>query len=119
LWLGIASPDKRLDTLRENRALQLTIARSNAGLLGQSGFLRLLGGSKSRNFAAVRPAVLERVQRRANLRYQIDLPLNFRHLDLATREPRGKASPASRSTWVPAGCSSPLKRGQGSAKNWT
>jgi hypothetical protein len=92
LWLGLASPDKRLDALRENHTLLLTIARANAGLLGQSGFLRLLGGSKSRIFAVVRPAALERVQRRAYVRYQIDLPLNFRHLDPATREPRGRAS---------------------------
>jgi c-di-GMP-binding flagellar brake protein YcgR len=50
-----------------------------------------LGGSKSRVFAVVRPGVLERVQRRAHLRYGIDLPIHFRHLDPATREPRGKA----------------------------
>lgn len=93
LWLGLASPDKRLDALRENHPLQLTIARAGAGLLGQSGFLRLLGGSKSRIFAVVRPGALERVQRRAYVRYQLDLPLNFRHVDPATREPRGKASP--------------------------
>ena len=91
LWLGLASPDHRLDALRQDQTVLLTVARSDAALLGQSGFLRPLGGSKSRVFAVVRPGVLERVQRRAHLRYQIDLPIYFRHLDPATREPRGKA----------------------------
>jgi c-di-GMP-binding flagellar brake protein YcgR len=92
LWLGMASPDHRLDGLRENHTLQLTVARAGAALLGQSGFLRPLGGGKSRVFAVVRPGFLERVQRRAHLRYQIDVPINFRHLDPASREPRGKAA---------------------------
>jgi c-di-GMP-binding flagellar brake protein YcgR len=103
LWLGLASPDKRLDAIRENHALQLTIARSGAGLLGQSGFIRLLGGSKSRIFAVTRPEALERVQRRSHIRYQIDLPLNFRQLDPATREPRGKASVGTTINVSPSG----------------
>lgn len=91
LWLGLASPDRRLETMRPNQTVKLTVARTNAALLGQSGFLRPLGGSKSRVFAVVRPGVLERVQRRAHVRYQMDLPIYFRHLDPKTREPRGKA----------------------------
>jgi c-di-GMP-binding flagellar brake protein YcgR len=91
LWLGLSSPDHRLEALRGDQTIRLTVARSDAALLGQSGFLRPLSGSKSRAFAVVRPGVLERVQRRAHLRYQIDLPIYFRHLDPATREPRGKA----------------------------
>ena len=91
LWLGLASPDHRLEALRPDQTVLLTVVRSDAALLGQSGFLRPLGGSKSRVFAVVRPGVLERVQRRAHLRYHIDLPIYFRHLDPATREPRGRA----------------------------
>ena len=40
LWLGLSSPDRRLETLHEGLTLNLTVARSGAALIGQSGFLR-------------------------------------------------------------------------------
>jgi c-di-GMP-binding flagellar brake protein YcgR len=92
LWLGLASPDHRLETMRPDQQITLTVARSGAALVGPSGFLRPLGGSKSRIFAVVRPAVLERVQRRSHARYQAELPIHFRHVDPATRELRGKSA---------------------------
>ena len=92
LWLGLASPDRRLETMRPNQTIRLTVARDGAALLGQSEFLRPLGDSKSRVFAVVRPAVLERAQRRGYVRYPIDLPIHFRRIDPATWEPRGKAA---------------------------
>jgi c-di-GMP-binding flagellar brake protein YcgR len=94
IWLGMSSPDRRLEGMHEDQTIRLTVARSNAALLGRSGFLRPIGGSKSRVFAVVRPGVLERVQRRSHVRYQIDLPLYFRHLDPVSLEPRGKAAGA-------------------------
>ena len=103
LWLGLASPDKRLESLCPNQVLKLTVARSGGALLGQSGFLRPLGGSKSRVFAVVRPGALEKVQRRAHIRYQLDLPIHFRHIDPATREPRGKAAGGMTANVSPAG----------------
>ena len=103
LWLGMSTPDHRLETLRDNHTLQLTIARTGGAMLGQSGFLRPLGGSKSRIFAVVRPGFLEVVQRRAHLRYQLDLPIHFRHVDAATREPRGKAAPGTTINVSPGG----------------
>jgi hypothetical protein len=90
LWLGLAAPDHRLEALRPDQSLQLTVARRDSALLGESGFLRPLGGSKSRVFAVVRPPCLERVQRRAHIRYDIDMPLTFRHIDPGTRELRGR-----------------------------
>jgi hypothetical protein len=92
LWLGLSSPDRRLETLRPNQTIRLTIARNGAALLGRSDFLRPLGGGKSRVFAIVRPVVLERAQRRGYVRYPIDLPVHFRRIDPATWEPRGKAA---------------------------
>jgi c-di-GMP-binding flagellar brake protein YcgR len=92
LWLGVASPDRRLETLRQNQTVQLAVARDGAALLGRSDFLRPLGGSRSRVFAVVRPVVLERAQRRGYVRYPIDLPIHFRRIDPATWEPRGKAA---------------------------
>ncbi|MGD0018147.1 MAG: PilZ domain-containing protein [Candidatus Limnocylindrales bacterium] len=92
LWLGLASPDRRLETMRPNQKIRLSVARNSAALLGQSDFLRPLGDSKSRVFAVARPTVLERVQRRGYVRYPIDLPIYFRHVDPATWEPRGKAA---------------------------
>ena len=92
LWLGLASPDRRLETMRPNQTIRLTVARSSAALLGQSEFLRPLGGSMSRVFAVVRSAALERVQRRDYVRYPIDLPIRVRHIDPATWEPRGKVA---------------------------
>ena len=103
LWLGMASPDRRLEAFAQDQVLDLTVARTGAALVGQSGFLRPLGGSKSRIFAVVRPASLERVQRRTHLRYQIDLPIIFRHTDPETREPRGKAGAAKTINVSPGG----------------
>ena len=65
LWLGVASSDRRLDTMAPNQGIKLTIARDGAALLAWSDFIRPLGDSRSRVFAVARPAVLERVQRRA------------------------------------------------------
>jgi hypothetical protein len=90
LWLGLASPDRRLELMWPNQPLRLTVARQGGGLLGQSDFLRPLGGSKSRVFAVARPVALEHVQRRGYVRYPIDLPMRFRHIDPVTWEPRGK-----------------------------
>jgi PilZ domain len=92
LWLGLSSPDRRLETMRPNQAVKLAIARNGAALLGWSGFLRPLGGSRSRVFAVARPTLLERVQRRGYVRYPIDLPIRFRHVDPDTWEPRGRAA---------------------------
>jgi c-di-GMP-binding flagellar brake protein YcgR len=78
--------------MRPDQTVRLTVARTGAALLGRSGFLRPLGGSKSRVFALVRPGVLERVQRRAHVRYHIDVPIIFRRLDPVTRQPWGRAS---------------------------
>jgi c-di-GMP-binding flagellar brake protein YcgR len=92
LWLGVASPDRRLDTMAPNQGIQITVARDGAALLTRSEYLRPLGDSKSRVFAVGRPAILERVQRRGYVRYPIDLPVVFRHLDPTTWEPRGRVA---------------------------
>jgi hypothetical protein len=103
LWLGLPSADSRLDTLRPDQALGLTVARRGGALLGSSGFLRSLGGSKSRIFAVVRPPFFERVQRRAQLRYDIEVPVSFRQVDPTTREPRGKGAQGSTTNVSPGG----------------
>jgi c-di-GMP-binding flagellar brake protein YcgR len=103
LWLGMASPDRRLETMRPNQPVRLTVARNGAALLGRSDFLRPLGGSKSRVFAVDRPAVLERAQRRGHVRYPIDLPIQFRHIDPATWEPRGKVATTVTKNLSPGG----------------
>lgn len=90
LWLGLMSPDHRLETMREYQPVRLTIARNGAGLIGRSGFLRPLGDSRSRVFAVDRPEILERVQRRGYVRYPIDVPVHFRHVDSETWQPSGK-----------------------------
>jgi c-di-GMP-binding flagellar brake protein YcgR len=103
LWLGLASPDGRLDAVRPNQTVQLTLAQDGAALLGQSRFLRLLGGSRSRVFAVVRPLVLERLQRRGYVRYPIGLPIRFRQLDPTTWEPRGKTATTITKNLSPGG----------------
>ena len=92
LWLGLASPDGRIEAVSPDQRVRLTVARAGAALLGQSRFLRPLGGSRSRVFAVDRPTLLERVQRRDYVRYPMDLPLRFRHVDPATWEPRGRVA---------------------------
>jgi c-di-GMP-binding flagellar brake protein YcgR len=103
LWLGLASPDRRLETMRQNQPVRLTVARDGAALLGRSSFLRPLGGSKSRVFAIARPIVLERAQRRGYVRYPIDLPIHFRHIDPDTWEPRGKVATTVTKNLSPGG----------------
>jgi c-di-GMP-binding flagellar brake protein YcgR len=92
LWLGLASPDRRLESICPDQRIQLTVARNGAALLGNSLYLRPLADRKSRVFAVVRPIALGRVQRRGYARCPIDLPMHFRHLDPATWEPRGKVA---------------------------
>jgi c-di-GMP-binding flagellar brake protein YcgR len=92
LWLGLASPDGRLETVRPDQVVRLTFARDGAALLGESRFLRPLGGSRSRVFAVVRPLLLDRLQRRDYVRYPIGMPIRFRRLDPATWEPLGKTA---------------------------
>lgn len=103
LWLGIASPDRRLETLRANQPIRITVARPGAALLGRSEFLRPLGGSKSRIFAVDRPEVMELVQRRSYVRYPIGLPVRFCHVDPATWEPRGKIATTMTRNLSPGG----------------
>jgi c-di-GMP-binding flagellar brake protein YcgR len=103
LWLGIASPDRRLETLRPNQSIRITVARPGAALLGRSEFLRPLGGSKSRIFAVDRPEVLKLVQRRSYVRYAIGLPVRFCHVDPATWEPRGKIATTMTRNLSPGG----------------
>jgi c-di-GMP-binding flagellar brake protein YcgR len=105
LWLGLGSPDRRIETIGPDQKLQLTIARTGAALVSRSTFLRPLGGGKSRVFAVVRPNVLERVQRRSYVRYQIDLPVHVRHLDPDTWEPRGKLATTITKDLSPGGLS--------------
>jgi c-di-GMP-binding flagellar brake protein YcgR len=103
LWLGLASPDRRLETLVADQPIRLTVARSGAALLAPTWFLRPLGGSRSRVFAVVRPAVIERVQRREYVRYPIDLPIRFRTIDPATWQPRGRAATTVTTNLSPGG----------------
>ena len=103
LWLGLASPDRRLDALLPNEPLKLSVARDGAALLARSDFLRTLGGSRSRVFAVARPTELERVQRRGYVRYPIDMPVLFRHLDPTTWEPRGRVAATVTKNLSPGG----------------
>jgi c-di-GMP-binding flagellar brake protein YcgR len=103
LWLGVASPDRRLDALAPNQGIRLTVARDGAALLAQSEFLRPLGDSRSRVFAVLRPDVLQHVQRRGYVRYPIDLPVVFRHLDPTTWEPRGRVATTVTKNLSPGG----------------
>ena len=103
LWLGLASPDRRLETIRPDQPVRLTVARNGAALLGRSAFVGPLGGSKSRVFSVARPTVLERVQRRGYFRYAIDLPIRYRHIDSATWEPRGRVATTVTKNLSPGG----------------
>ena len=103
LWLGLASPDWRLEQMLPNQSVRLTIARDGAALLGRSSFLRPLGGGKSRVFAVGRPVALELAQRRGYVRYPIDLPVHFRHIDHSTWEPRGKVATTITKNLSPGG----------------
>jgi c-di-GMP-binding flagellar brake protein YcgR len=105
LWLGLGSPDRRIEAIGPDQQVQLTIARTGAALISRSAFLRPVGGGKSRVFSVVRPDVLERVQRRSYVRYQINLPVNVRHLDPDTWEPRGKFATTSTRDLSPGGLS--------------
>jgi hypothetical protein len=92
LWLGLASADRRLETIRLGRALGLSVARPGAALVGRSEFLRAMGGSRSRVFAVRRPEALDLIQRRAHPRYEVEVPVRFRHMDSATWRPWGKSN---------------------------
>jgi len=103
LWLGLASPDRRLETIRLGRAVGLSIARPRAALVGKSEFLRAMGGSRSRVFAVRRPESLDLVQRRAHPRYEVNLPVRFRHIDSATWQPWGRSNAGTTVNLSPGG----------------
>lgn len=103
IWLGLVSPDWRLDQMLPNQPVRLSSAREGAALLGRSAFLRPLGGGKSRVFALSRPVALEWAQRRGYVRYPIDLPVHFRHIDHSTWEPRGKLATTITKNLSPGG----------------
>jgi len=92
LWLGLASPDERLQTMAADQVVRLTVSRTDDALVSQSRFLRPHDVSKARVFAVDWPGELQRVQRRADVRYQFDWPINFCRLDPAARDPRGRAA---------------------------
>jgi PilZ domain len=89
LWFGLVSADRRLESIRLGRPVRLSVARPGAALVAGSEFLRAMGGSRSRIFAVRRPPTFEVVQRRAHPRYEVDLPVRFRHIDPATWQPWG------------------------------
>jgi hypothetical protein len=95
VWLGLGAPDRRLEILTEDLPLALTVARARGALVGKSRFLRPLGGSRSRIFAIARPTDLEKVQRRAHIRFDVAMQFHFRSLDPQTKTPRGKALTAT------------------------
>lgn len=103
LWLGISSPDRRLETMIERQPVRLTVAGDGYALVGTSNFLRSLGGSKSRVFAVAKPGRLARVQRRAHTRYRLAIEVQFRYLDQVSREPRGTAYAGRTMDVSPAG----------------
>src|ERR1700690_1040067 len=84
IWLGLMSPDRRLENICPSQPVRITVARDGAALLGESSLIRPLGGSKSRIFAVARPESLEKVQRRGHVRYPIDLPIHVRQIDPVT-----------------------------------
>jgi c-di-GMP-binding flagellar brake protein YcgR len=103
LWLGLASPDRRLETIRLGRPIRLSVARTGAALVGPSEFLRAMGGSRSRVFAVRRPEAFETIQRRAHPRYEVDLPVRFRHIDPATWQPHGASNVGTTVNLSPGG----------------
>ena len=92
LWLGLPSPDRRIEQLRLGRPMRLSIARPGTALVGASEFLRAMGGSRSRVFAVRRPEALETIQRRSAARLEVGLPVRFRQIDPGTWLPRGRSS---------------------------
>ena len=92
LWLGLTSPDRRLEGIDVGRQLQLTVARPGYALVGQSAFVRHLGESRSRIFAVIQTPKVERVQRRAHARIDVEMELRLRKLDPATGLVRGRGA---------------------------
>jgi c-di-GMP-binding flagellar brake protein YcgR len=92
LWLGLLSPDRRIETMQADEPVRLTLARDGAAILGTSRFLRLLDGGRSRVFTVQRPTILEPIQRRRYVRYPIDIPVKFRQLDPSTWQPLGRTA---------------------------
>jgi c-di-GMP-binding flagellar brake protein YcgR len=90
VWLGLASPDGRLEAMQADQAVELTVTHDGAAHVSRSKFIRPLDGPKTRVFAVAWPGVPDAVQRRAHVRYQFDWPIHFRHLDPATQEPDGR-----------------------------
>lgn len=103
LWLGLDSPDRRLERLRLGHPVTMSVARDRGAGVGRSEFLRAMGGSRSRAFAVRRPAALDEVQRRSTARCEVEMPVRFRRLDPTTWQPRGRSSAGSTVNVSPGG----------------
>lgn len=95
LWLGLSCPDHRIEKLEPGRKLQITAPRSDCALIGPSEFIKHLGESRSRIFSVARPGQLEKVQRRAYARLNVQLDVLFRQLDPFLGTGRGKPAVAT------------------------
>jgi hypothetical protein len=92
LWLGLTTPDRRLERVEPGGDVRLTAGRASGALLARSSFIRHLGESRCRIFAIAPAQAAELVQRRSQARVDVDLGLHLRRFDLATGELRGKGA---------------------------
>jgi hypothetical protein len=85
LWLATRLPDTRIDGLTDGRAIHLAFDRGGA-LIVESQFLRRLGADshpgvgRLRLFAVKRPQGVEKVQRRAHVRVDLERMVRIRSL---------------------------------------
>jgi hypothetical protein len=103
LWLGLDSPDRRLERMRLGNPVAMSVARHGGAGVGRSEFLRAMGGSRSRAFAVRRPEKFDEVQRRSTARCAVEMPVRFRRLDPTTWQPRSRSSAGSTVNVSPGG----------------
>jgi c-di-GMP-binding flagellar brake protein YcgR len=77
LWLGLKKPDSRLESMRPGDPVHLTFKREGAALIGATTFLSHLGSTQSRLFSLDWPEGYQIVQRRAHLRLDTQVHLDY------------------------------------------
>jgi hypothetical protein len=77
LWLGLVKPDSLLGRIQAGDPIALTFPRSDGGLVAESIFLSHLGSTQARLFSVEMPSGVRLTQRRANLRFDSECPIEY------------------------------------------
>ncbi|HEX7491481.1 MAG TPA: PilZ domain-containing protein [Candidatus Limnocylindrales bacterium] len=77
LWLGLTTPDARLEKVKPGEVMVLTFRHDDVGMVAESAFVSHLGSGAVRMFSIEMPTDLRLIQRRFHLRLDTVCPIEY------------------------------------------